>query len=164
MENNRKQAIEQYLCTLKDRYLEIGAIKRDITADLNLLPGTDDYDDLRDYYTDAIDNLDSVTTDLFYLIKRIDLEINGPSEVEVEPMPADTYNDIPLPQEEKPGFFSKLMLGLFGAHAARKAEEHLEQQHQEREQRRHDDLYWQDAVRRGSSDDDIDSDEDWDSL
>lgn len=163
MENNRKQAIEQYLCTLKDRYLEIGAIKRFITADLNLLPGTNDYDDLRDYYTDAIDNLDSVTTDLFYLIKRIDLEINGPGEAEAEPKPSDPYNGIPLPQEvheEKSGFFSKLMLGLFGAHTARKAEEHLKQQHQEREQHRHDDLYWQDAARRGSSDDDIDNDED----
>lgn len=154
MENNRKQAIEQYLCTLKDRYLEIGAIKRFITADLNLLPGTDDYDDLRDYYTDAIDNLDSVTTDLFYLIKRVDLEINSPGEVEVEPMPSDTYNDIPLPQEEKPGFFSKLMLGLFGAHAARKAEEHLEQQHQEREQRRHDSIFWQESAREKDDSDD----------
>ena len=164
MENNRKQAIEQYLCTLKDRYLEIGAIKRFITADLHLLPGTDDYDDIRDYYTDAIDNLDSVTTDLFYLVKRIDLEINGPSEVEVEPMPSDTYNDIPLPHGEKPGVFSRLILGLFGAHFARKAEEHLEQQHKEREQRHHDDLYWQDAARRGSSEDYIDDDENLESL
>ena len=164
MESNRKQAIEQYICTLKDRLLEIDAIKRDVKADLDVLPGTDDYDDLRDDYTDALDNLDSVTTDLYYLIKRIDLEINGPGEAEAEPKPSDPYNGIPLPQEEKPGFFSKLMLGLFGAHAARKAEEHLEQQHQEREQRRHDDLYWQDAVRRGSSDHDIDNDEDWDSL
>ena len=145
MESNRKQAIEQYLCTLKDRLLEIDAIKRDVKADLDLLPGTDDYDDLRDDYTDALDNLDSVTTDLYYLIKRIDLEINGPGEAEAEPKPSDPYNGIPLPQEvheEKSGFFSKLMLGLFGAHVIHK-----------------------DAARRNAPDDDIDdNDEDLENL
>lgn len=47
-------------------------------------------------------------------------------------------------------FLEKLLLGIAGAELMDEAERRHNQHVQEREQRRRDDLFWQDAARRGS--------------
>ena len=113
-------------------------------------------EDLRDYYSDAVDKLDSIKSDLEYLVKRVDLELNGPSNLSSKPKPRTERNYIPepQPQPEKPGFFAKLMIGLFAGHVAHKAHEHYERERQEREQRRHDSIFWQEAAREKDDSDD----------
>ncbi len=156
MNDDRKQVLKENLDTLKDRLLQIDAIRRKAQDELDHLPDVELCEDLRDYYTDAVDNLDSLKTDLEYLVKRIDLELNGPSNLApIREYKADK-DYIPEPQPEKPGFFAKLMFGLFAGHVAHKAHEHYEKERQEREQRRHDSIFWQDAAREKDDSDDED--------
>jgi len=148
MNDDRKQVLKENLDTLKDRLLQIDAIRRRAQDELDHLPDVELCEDLRDYYSDAVDNLDSLKTDLEYLVKRIDLELNGPSNLApIREYKADK-DYIPEPQPEKPGVFAKLMFGLFAGHVAHKAHEHYERERQEREQRRHDSIFWQEAARR----------------
>lgn len=161
MNNDRNQTLKEGISTLKDRLLELQLIKRTAQDELDHLPEIDQFDDLRDYYTDAVDSLDSVTSNLYYLIENMEIELFGSSRLTPTPEAKEEEDDrIPLPQEEKPGFFGKLMLGLFGAHVAVKVKAHYDQEHQGREQRRHDSIFWQKAARR---DDPVDTDEeeDW---
>ena len=162
MNEDRKQVLKENLDTLKDRLLQIDAIRRRAQDELDHLPDVELCEDLRDYYSDAVDNLDSLKTDLEYLVKRIDLELNGPSNLApIRECKADK-DYIPEPEPEKSGFFAKLMIGLFAGHVTHKANEHYEKERQEREQRRHDSIFWQEAARR---DDptyrDEEQDEDW---
>lgn len=162
MNDDRKQVLKENLDTLKDRLLQIDAIRRRAKDQLDHLPDVELYEDLRDHYSDAVDNLESLKSDLEYIVKRIDLELNGPSNLApIREYKADK-DYIPEPQPEKPGFFAKLMFGLFAGHVAHKAHEHYEKERQEREQRRHDSIFWQEAARR---DDptyrDEEQDEDW---
>ena len=162
MNDDRKQVLKENLDTLKDRLLQIDAIRRRAKAQLDHLPDVELYEDLRDHYSDAVDNLESLKSDLEYIVKRIDLELNGPSNLApVREYKADK-DYIPEPEPEKPGFFAKLMIGLFAGHVTHKANEHYEKERQEREQRRHDSIFWQEAARR---DDptyrDEEQDEDW---
>ena len=154
MNDDRKQVLKENLDTLKDRLLQIDAIRRRAKDELDHLPDVELCEDLRDYYSDAVDNLDSLKTDLEYLVKRIDLELNGPSNLApIREYKADKGYS-PEPQPEKPGFFAKLMFGLFAGHVAHKAHEHYEKERQEREQRRHDSIFWQDAAREKDDSDD----------
>lgn len=162
MNDYRKQVLKENLDTLKDRLLQIDAIRRRAKDQLDHLPDVELYEDLRDHYSDAVDNLESLKSDLEYIVKRIDLELNGPSNLApVREYKADK-DYIPEPEPEKPGFFAKLMIGLFAGHVTHKANEHYEKERQEREQRRHDSIFWQEAARR---DDptyrDEEQDEDW---
>ncbi len=162
MNDDRKQVLKENLDTLKDRLLQIDAIRRRAKDQLDHLPDVELYEDLRDHYSDAVDNLESLKSDLEYIVKRIDLELNGPSNLApVREYKADK-DYIPEPEPEKPGFFAKLMIGLFAGHVTHKANEHYEKERQEREQRRHDSIFWQEAARR---DDptyrDEEQDEDW---
>jgi len=91
------------------------------------------------YLSDSIDNLEDV------------LGIVGVSTEAVDIADVPDLSEEPvMPEEPRPrlGFFSKLMMGLAGAHAIESAERALEADEQEREQRRHDSLFWQDAARR----------------
>ena len=162
MNDDRKQVLKENLDTLKDRLLQIDAIRRRAQDELDHLPDVELCEDLRDYYSDAVDNLDSLKTDLEYLVKRIDLELNGPSNLApVREYKADK-DYIPEPEPENPGFFAKLMIGLFAGHVAHKANEHYEKERQEREQRRHDSIFWQEAARRyDPAYRDEEQDEDW---
>lgn len=154
MNDDRKQVLKENLDTLKDRLLQIDAIRRRAQDELDHLPDVELCEDLRDYYSDAVDNLDSLKTDLEYLVKRIDLELNGPSNLApIREYKADK-DYIPEPQSEKPGFFAKLMFGLFAGHVAHKAHEHYEKERQERDQRRHDSIFWQEAAREKDDSDD----------
>ena len=147
MNDDRKQVLKENLDTLKDRLLQIDAIRRRAKDQLDQLPDVELYEDLRDHYSDAVDNLESLKSDLEYIVKRIDLELNGPSNLApVREYKADK-DYIPEPEPEKPGFFAKLMIGLFAGHVAHKANEHYEKERQEREQRRHDSIFWQEAAR-----------------
>ena len=162
MNDDRKQVLKENLGTLKDRLLQIDAIRRRAKDQLDHLPDVELYEDLRDHYSDAVDNLESLKSDLEYIVKRIDLELNGPSNLApVREYKADK-DYIPEPEPEKPGFFAKLMIGLFAGQVTHKANEHYEKERQEREQRRHDSIFWQEAARR---DDptyrDEEQDEDW---
>ena len=150
MNDDRKQVLKENLDTLKDRLLQIDAIRRRAQDELDHLPDVELCEDLRDYYSDAVDKLDSIKSDLEYLVKRVDLELNGPSNLSSKPKPRTEriYIPEPQPQPEKPGFFAKLMIGLFAGHVAHKAHEHYERERQEREQRRHDSIFWQEAARR----------------
>ena len=154
MNDDRKQVLKENLDTLKDRLLQIDAIRRRAQDELDHLPDVELCEDLRDYYSDAVDNLDSINSDLEYLVKRVDLELNGPSNLSSKPKPRTERNYIPEPQPEKPGFFAKLMIGLFAGHVAHKAHEHYERERQEREQRRHDSIFWQEAAREKDDSDD----------
>ena len=148
MNDDRKQFLKENLDTLKDRLLQIDAIRRRAKDQLDHLPDVELYEDLRDHYSDVVDNLESLKSDLEHIVKRIDLELNGSSNLApVREYKADK-DYIPEPEPEKPGFFAKLMIGLFAGHVAHKANEHYEKEHQEREQRRHDSIFWQEAARR----------------
>ena len=162
MNDDRKQVLKENLDALKDRLLQIDAIRRRAKDQLDHLPDVELYEDLRDHYSDAVDNLESLKSDLEYIVKRIDLELNGPSNLApVREYKADK-DYIPEPEPKNPGFFAKLMIGLFAGHVAHKANEHYKKERQEREQRRHDSIFWQEAARR---DDpayrDEEQDEDW---
>ena len=161
MNDDRKQVLKENLDTLKDRLLQIDAIRRRAKDQLDHLPDVELYEDLRDYYSDAVDNLESLKSDLESIVKSIDLELNGPSNLApVREYKADK-DYIPEPQPEKPGFFAKLMIGLFAGHVAHKANEHYEKERQEREQRRHDSIFWQEAARRDDPSYDDEDSEDW---
>lgn len=76
MNDDRKQVLKENLDTLKDRLLQIDAIRRRAQDELEHLPDVELCEDLRDYYSDAVDKLDSIKSDLEYLVKRLDLELN----------------------------------------------------------------------------------------
>lgn len=161
MNDERNHTLKEGISTLKDRLLELQLIKRAAKDELDHLPEMDQFDDLRDYYTDAVDSLDSVTSNLYYLIENMEIQLFGSSRLTPMPEAEEEEDDrIPLPQEKKPGFFGKLMLGLFGAHVAVKVKAHYDKERQEREQRHHDSVFWQEAARR---DDPAynDEEEDW---
>ena len=161
MNDDRKQVLKENLDTLKDRLLQIDAIRRRAKDQLDHLPDVELYEDLRDHYSDTVENLESLTSDLEYIVKRIDLELNGPSNLApVREYKADK-DYIPEPEPEKPGFFAKLMIGLFAGHVAHKANEHYEKERREREQRRHDSIFWQEAARREDPSYDDEDSEGW---
>jgi hypothetical protein len=163
MNNDRKQVLKENLDTLKDRLLQIDAIRRRAQDELDHMPDVELLEDLRDHYSDAVDNLDSLKSDLEYLVKRIDLELNGPSDPQPKAklkVEMDCFPE-PEPEPEKPGFFTKLMIGLFAGHVAHKAHDHFEKERQEREQRRHDSIFWQEAARRDDPTYDDEDSEDW---
>ena len=85
MNDDRKQVLKENLDTLKDRLLQIDAIRRRAQDELDHLPDVELCEDLRDYYSDAVDKLDSIKSDLEYLVKRVDLELNGPSNLSSKP-------------------------------------------------------------------------------
>ena len=148
MNDDRKQVLKENLDTLKERLLQIDAIRRRAKDQLDHLPDVELYEDLRDHYSDVVDNLESLKSDLEHIVKRIDLELNGSSNLApVREYKADK-DYIPEPEPEKPGFFAKLMIGLFAGHVAHKAHEHYEKERHECEQRRHGSIFWQEAARR----------------
>ena len=57
-------------------------------------------------------------------------------------------------------FFSNLILGLAGADIIEETERRHQEHVREREQRRHDSIFWQDAARRDSAAYDDGDDED----
>ena len=156
MNDDRKQVLKENLDTLKDRLLQIDAIRRRAQDELDHLPDVELCEDLREYYSDAVDNLDSLKSDLENLVKRVDLELNGSSNLSSKPKPRIERDYIPEPKPEKPGFFSKLMIGLFAGHVAHKVNEHYDKERREREQRRHDSIFWQEAAREKDDSDDED--------
>ena len=58
-------------------------------------------------------------------------------------------------------FFQKLLLGIAGAEIINDLEDLHERRAREREQQRHDSLFWQDAAMRGSSAWDDEEENDW---
>ena len=92
MNDERKQTLKEGISTLKDRLLELQLIKRAAKDELDHLPEMDQFDDLRDYYTDAVDSLDSVTSNLHYLIENMEIELFGSSRL--TPMPENDEEDI----------------------------------------------------------------------
>ena len=161
MNEDRNQTLKEGISKLKDRLLELQLLKRTAQDELDHLPEMDQYDELRDYYTDAIESLDSITSNIYGFIQDMEIGFFGASRLTPKPEEEDDDGDrIPLPQEEKPGFFGKLMLGLFGTHVAVKVKAHYDKERQEREQRHHDSVFWQEAARR---DDPAynDEEEDW---
>ena len=71
MNDDRKQVLKENLDTLKDRLLQIDAIRRRAQDELDHLPDVELCEDLRDYYSDAVDNLDSFKTDLEYQMEDV---------------------------------------------------------------------------------------------
>ena len=58
-------------------------------------------------------------------------------------------------------FLENLILGLIGSELIDDVERHHDQRTLEREQQRHDSLFWQDAARHGDPYHDIDDIDDW---
>lgn len=66
-----------------------------------------------------------------------------------------------IEDEPQLSFFSKLMLGIAGAHALDMAERHYKERKREREQQWHDSIFWQEAIRRRDPFNDDDNHDDW---
>lgn len=160
MTKERKSALEQGLNTLKYRLVELQELQGMAQSELGLLPITDEFEVLREYYTDAIDSLDNITTDLQDLIGNVETELmDAPSSAPI-PDPVEVRSYTVQPDDVRLSLFDKVALGIAGAFAIHKANDYLERKRQERAQRRHDDLFWQEAARRKdlfSNDDDSDN-------
>ena len=124
-----------------------------LTSDAAIIKGDldDDYDDDEEEDDDDDDYGDEDDED-----EEDDDEGEDGEEYE------DNVDDKTIVEDEpRLGFFSKLMLGIAGAHAIDMAERHIKERKREREQQWHDSIFWQEAARRKNPFNDDDNHDDW---
>ena len=91
-----------------------------------------------------------------------DEEDDDDEEEEEEEEEEDNGGDNTVIEDEpRLGFFSKLMLGIAGAHAIDMAERLFKERKREREQQWRDSIFWQEAIRHRDPFNDDDNHDDW---
>ena len=124
----------------------VKSVRQMVQNELDRTPDEDEYEDIRDYYEDALYSLEDAVTGLESLIVNL-------REFLSNSMVRPDYNSLKEERiKRQPSFLQQLILIFFAAHVYDKVKKNNNLKRQEREQRRLDDLFWQDAARRKGPD------------
>ena len=157
MNDARKQILLEGIERLNGRLRQLKDIQLDALSELDYLPETDEYEDLRDALSEAVDNLDEAIVDIYYLIKKMEVTLstaipNSPTKEEYlkkpEPKMVDSGSVQKKAEPVRLKLIHKLMLSILADRAMRAETQYYEKTRNEREQRWNDTLNWQDAARR----------------
>ncbi len=167
MKAETRQTLKEQVNQMRSRLEELQGVRVKAQEEMDLLPGVeddedDDFYDLREYYSDSIDALDEAIWHLKDFMNSMDdvfYDFEDPErperlghedyfeakKKELNSMRAD------LAQQERPSagssFFQKLLLAFGIGKALESADQKYEEHRQERERKRRDSLFWQEAAR-----------------
>ena len=168
MDDAKKRILLEGLDTLNGRMRQLKDIQLAAQAELDCLPETERYENFRRSLFEAIDHLDEVIVDLYYLIRRMEINLsqtiaNSPMEEEYLKRPESSpgqQNTSQTPPDEL-SFFQKLMLGILADKGLQAVDQRYQRKKEESERRWNDTLNWQDAARRDDPDEPDEADDDW---
>lgn len=170
MDDAKKRILLEGLDTLNGRMRQLKDIQLAAQAELDCLPETERYENFRRSLFEAIDDLEVVIVDLYFLIKQMEITLSqtithSPTEDEYlkkRPKARLTGPETsPQTPPDKLGFFQKLMLGILADKGLQAVDQRYQRKKEESERRWNDTLNWQDAARRDDPDEPDEADDDW---
>ena len=124
MNEARKQILQEGIRKLNGRLRQLRDIQLDARSELDCLPMTDEYEDLRDYLTDTVDDLDEAIVEIYFLIKKMEITLSttipdSPTKEEYlkQPEPRSVQHESVQPVRLK--LIHELMLSVLADRAIR---------------------------------------------